>query len=164
MTVFQIRAYGDPVLRQVTKQVDLFDEGLAKLAQDMLETMHEAEGVGLAANQIGVDRAIFVYDAGDGPVVMVNPRIIETSGEWSYEEGCLSVPGLHWPIVRPNRVHAKGHDLSGAEIEVWGEELEGRVLQHEMDHLNGRLLLEHLDPVQRREAMAALGARTLEKP
>ena len=162
MTTFAIRQYGDPVLRQVTKPVEEFDGRLAKLAQDMIETLHgTANGVGLAANQVGVQRRLFVYDVGAGPVVVVNARIIESSGEWDYEEGCLSVPGLSWPIVRPGSVHLTGYDVHGAELSIEADELEGRVLQHEVDHLDGIVVVERLDDDRRREAKATLSARAL---
>jgi peptide deformylase len=159
--VLTIRTYGDPVLKQPTKDVEEIDGGLAKLVDDMIETMHEAPGVGLAANQVGVQRRLFVYDVGDGPKVVINPRITETSGEWTYEEGCLSVPGLSWAIVRPNKVHLTGLDLDGNELSIDAEEYEARVFQHEVDHLDGTLLIERLGEEQRREALKVLRARVL---
>ncbi|MGH9099082.1 MAG: peptide deformylase [Acidimicrobiales bacterium] len=156
-----IRTYGDPVLKQPTREVAEIDGSVAQLVSDMLETMYEAPGVGLAANQVGVQRRIFVYDAGDGPRSVINPRIVESSGEWAYEEGCLSVPELSWTIVRPNEVHLVGLDLDGNEISIEAREIEGRVLQHEVDHLDGTLLIERLDADQRREAMKVLRARVL---
>ena len=159
MTTFAIRQYGDPVLRQPAKEIDQIDGAVAKLAEDMIETMHAAPGVGLAANQVGVQRRLFVYDVGEGPVAVVNPRILESSGEWTYQEGCLSVPGLSWPIVRPGSIHLAGYDLDGQEISIEADELEARVFQHEMDHLDGILVVERLDEDQRREAKAILRAR-----
>ncbi len=159
-----IRVFGDPVLRQPAAEVENLDGGLASLVDDMIETMHDAPGVGLAAPQIGVQRRVFVYDVGDGPKALVNPRLLARDGEWTYEEGCLSVPGLGWPIVRPNKVHVKGLDLDGREVEIEAEEYLGRVLQHELDHLDGVLLLERLDREQRKEAMRILRARSLGLP
>lgn len=156
-----IRTYGDPVLKQATKDVEDIDGRVAKLVDDMLETMYEAPGVGLAANQVGVQRRLFVYDVGDGPQVVINPRITETSGEWAFEEGCLSVPGLSWTIVRPNQVHLVGLDLDGNELSIDAEEYEARVFQHEVDHLEGTLLIERLDDDQRRDALKVLRARAL---
>ncbi len=161
--VLTIRTYGDPVLKQPTKDVEEIDGRLAKLVDDMIETMHEAPGVGLAANQVGVQRRLFVYDVGEGPHVIINPRITETSGEWTYEEGCLSVPGLSWTIVRPNKIHLTGLDLDGHELSIEAEEYQGRVFQHEVDHLDGTLLVERLDEDQRREALKVLRARVLAK-
>ncbi|MBU6496431.1 MAG: peptide deformylase [Acidobacteria bacterium] len=156
MTTLPIRTYGDPVLNQVTQPVENIDGKLAALCDAMIETMYRAPGVGLAANQIGIQKRLFVYDAGDGPSVVVNPEIVESDGEWTYEEGCLSVPGLSWEITRPNAVHLKGYDLDGNEIDLEVDEFEGRVFQHEMDHLNGILLIERLDDDQRRAAKRAL--------
>src|SRR3974390_2496747 len=128
----------------------------------MIETMYAAPGVGLAANQVGVQRRVFVYDVGEGARVVVNPRIVESDGEWGYEEGCLSVPGLSWEIVRPNEVHLVGVDLEGNEVSVEASEFEGRVFQHEMDHLDGILLVDRLDEDQRKEARRILRERVLE--
>ncbi len=162
--MYDIRQYGDPVLKQRTREVEEIDGRLVKLVDEMFETMYAAPGAGLAANQVGVQRRLFVYDIGDGPKVVINPQIVESSGEWTYEEGCLSVPGLSWPIVRPNQVHLIGVDLEGNEISVEAEELEGRVFQHELDHLDGILLLEHLAEEERREALRILRTRALQLP
>jgi len=164
VTLLPIRTYGDPVLTTPTSPVEVFDAKLAALAESMIETMHDAPGVGLAANQIGVQRSMFVWDKGEGPHVIVNPVIVETSGEWTYEEGCLSVPGLSWEITRPNRVHLVGFDLEGNEIDVECDEYQARIFQHETDHLNGILLLERLTDEERREAKALLRARVAAQP
>jgi len=144
--------------------VQEIDGSVAALAESMIETMYEAPGSGLAANQIGVMRWIFVYDVGEGPRTVINPRIVESDGEWLYEEGCLSIPGLSWDIVRPNAVHLLGLDLDGNELSIEATELEGRVFQHELDHLEGILLVERLDADQRKEAMKILRGRTLHLP
>ena len=164
MASYEIRIFGDPGLKQRTGEVTTFDASLSRLASDMITTMYEAPGSGLAANQIGVRKRVFVYDIGDGPQTIVNPEIIESRGEWTYEEGCLSVPGLYWPIVRPKEVHLRGQDLHGEEILVEGDELLGRVFQHEVDHLDGVLLLERLDADQRKSAMRTLRSRALGLP
>ena len=156
MAPYEIRVFGDPVLKQVAKEITNVDGALVKLVDDMLVTMYDAPGLGLAAPQVGVQKRLFVYDLGDGPQALVNPVIKETDGEWAYEEGCLSVPGLSWEIVRPNRVHLVGYDLDGHEIDLEVDELAGRLFQHEFDHLDGTLLIEHLDDDQRREAMKIL--------
>ena len=162
MSTLPIRVYGDPVLNQVTTEVENIDGHVAALAASMIETMYEAPGVGLAANQIGVQKRLFVYDKGDGPVVVVNPVIVESQGEWTYEEGCLSVPGMSWEITRANAVHLTGFDLDGNAIDVQTDEFEGRIFQHEMDHLDGVLLIERLDADQRREAKKVLRARLVQ--
>ena len=159
-----IRQYGDPVLKERTREVTEIDASVAALIDSMIETMYEAPGSGLAANQIGVMRRIFVYDVGEGARAVINPRIIESDGEWSYEEGCLSIPGLSWDIVRPNAVHLVGLDLDGNELSIEATELEGRVFQHELDHLDGILLVERLDADQRKEALKILRRRTLHLP
>jgi len=154
----EIRTYGDPVLRQATREVEEIDAKVAALAETMIATMRAAPGVGLAANQVGVSRRMFVYDAGDGPRIVINPHLVETEGEFTYLEGCLSVPGHAWDITRPNRVHLVGLDLDGNELSLDAEEFEGRIFQHEVDHLDGVLLVERLDPDQRKEARALLRA------
>jgi peptide deformylase len=159
-----IRQYGDPVLKERTREVEDIDGAVASLAESMIETMYDAPGTGLAANQVGVQRRIFVYDVGDGPHTVINPKIVESDGEWTYDEGCLSVPGLSWEIVRPNAVHLVGLDLDGNEISIEASELEGRVFQHELDHLDGILLVEHLNEDQRKEALKILRSRTLDLP
>jgi peptide deformylase len=161
VSTLPIRTYGDPVLGAVTTDIEDIDAKVAALAASMIETMNEAPGVGLAANQIGVQKRLFVYDKGEGPHVVVNPVIVETSGEWVYEEGCLSVPGLSWEIVRPNAVHLKGYDLDGNEIDIETDEFEGRIFQHEVDHLDGVLLIERLTEDQKKDAKRALRKRRL---
>ena len=156
-----IRVFGDPVLRQRAAEVDDIDGTLARLADDMLVTMYEAPGLGLAAPQVGVLKHLFVYDLQDdaGPQVIVNPTIVEARGEWLHEEGCLSVPGLAFEIVRPKEVHVTGWDIDGKELSIDGDEMLARLLQHEIDHLDGILLLERLDPDQRKQALRELRNR-----
>ncbi|MGH9280650.1 MAG: peptide deformylase [Acidimicrobiales bacterium] len=161
MAPYDIRVFGDPVLRTPAEEVTRIDADLVRLAHDMIDTMYDAPGVGLAAPQIGVQKRMFVYDAGDGPFTVVNPRIAERSGEWEYEEGCLSVPGLSWPIVRAAEVHLTGWDLDGNDVAIDADELLARIFQHEVDHLDGVLLLQRLDKGQRKQAMKALRNRTL---
>jgi peptide deformylase len=153
---YAIRVFGDPVLRQPAKEVNEFDGTLRKLADDMLATMYDAPGVGLAAPQVGIQKRMFVYDVGEGPGVVVNPVIRERSGEWTYDEGCLSVPGLYWPIERAMRVRLTGQDVDGRPIEFEAEELLARMFQHEVDHLDGLLLLTRLTKEQHKEAMRTL--------
>ena len=164
MPSLTIRQYGDPVLKERTRDVENIDGSIASLVESMIETMYAAPGTGLAANQVGVQRRLFVYDVGDGPVTIINPQILESDGEWVYDEGCLSVPGLSWDIVRPNAVHLVGLDLDGNEVSIEADELEGRVFQHELDHLDGILLVERLNEDQRKEALKILRSRTLSLP
>jgi peptide deformylase len=159
---YSIRVFGDPVLKQRAAEVTDVDAALVRLAEDMVDTMRAAPGLGLAAPQVGVQKRLFVYEVPDddqGPKTIINPRITETRGEWEYEEGCLSVPGLYFPIVRPKEIHLTGYDLDGNEVSLEADELLSRLLQHELDHLDGRLLLELLDPDQRKQAMRELRQR-----
>ena len=153
MAPYAIRVVGDPVLRQRAAEVTTIDGRLAKLAEDMITTMYDAPGVGLAAPQVGVEKRMFVYDVGEGPATLINPAIAESDGEWVYEEGCLSVPGLSWDIARPKQVLLRGIDLDGNEVSIEADELLARCFQHEIDHLDGVLLLERLDPDTRRQAL-----------
>ncbi len=156
MAPFDIRIVGDPVLKQRAQEIDNVDGALVRLVDDMVTTMYEAPGVGLAAPQVGVQKRLFVYDIGEGPQTLVNPVMVEGDGEWVFDEGCLSVPGLSWEIVRPKQVHLTGHDLDGNEVDIEADEYLARVFQHEMDHLDGILLLERLDEDQSKEAKRAV--------
>jgi peptide deformylase len=155
---YEIRIFGDPVLKQRATEITDVDGTLVRLAEDMIETMYEAPGVGLAAPQVGVGKRLFVYDLQDGrgPGVVVNPVISEVEGEWSYDEGCLSVPGLAREIVRPKVIHLTGYDLDGNEISVEADELAARAFQHELDHLDGVLLIERLDADTRKQALRTI--------
>jgi peptide deformylase len=156
MAAHTIRLVGDPVLRQRAADVSDIDGKLARLADEMLVTMYDAPGIGLAAPQVGVRKRLFVYDVGEGGKVLVNPEIVESDGEWAYDEGCLSVPGLSWEIVRPKEVHLRGYDLEGNEVSIEADEVLARCFQHEMDHLDGVLLLERLDADTRKQAMKTI--------
>jgi peptide deformylase len=156
---YTIRTFGDPVLKQRAKDVTDIDGDLLRVVDTMFETMYEARGVGLAAPQVGIQKRFFTYDVDDDPGVLINPEIVDGSGEWVYDEGCLSVPGLHFEIVRPNLVTVRGLDLHGNEVIIEADELMGRLLQHEIDHLDGVLLLDRLEPEVRREALRALRQR-----
>jgi len=162
MAAYSIRVFGDPVLKQAAAPVSDIDGAIARLAEDMFATLYDAHGAGLAAPQVGVGKRVFVYDIDDEPIVVINPVIAESRGEWTYLEGCLSVPGLSWEITRPKEVLLTGYDLDGNELQIEADELEARVFQHELDHLDGVLLLDHLDDEQRREAKRALREMALE--
>lgn len=161
MAIYPIRTFGDPVLRTSAAVVTDGPASLERLVADMLETMYEAPGVGLAAPQIGISKRIFVADIGEGPFTMVNPEIVDVSDSWTFDEGCLSVPGQYWPIKRPGYAKARGFDIYGNEIEFEGDELMGRVLQHEIDHLNGMLLLERLPRRIRKQALRDIREQSL---
>ena len=161
MAIYPIRTFGDPVLRTVAAAVTDDRASLQRLIDGMLETMYEAPGVGLAAPQIGISKRIFVADVGEGPFAMINPEIIEVAGSWTFDEGCLSVPGYYWPIKRPGYAKARGFDVDGNEVIFEGEELMGRVLQHEIDHLDGMLLLERLPRRTKKQALREIREQSL---
>jgi len=138
--------------------VEAFDELLRRLYHDMLETMYRAPGVGLAAPQVGLAIAFFVYDPGDesGPGALANPVLSGLEGEEAVEEGCLSIPGIWHPTTRALRARATGQDLDGNPVTVEGEGLVARILQHETDHLNGMLFIDRLPEGERRQVLSEL--------
>lgn len=151
---YDIRTFGDPVLNSPAAEVTDIDAKVVRLVEDMFDTLYDCgNGIGLAAPQIGVRKQVFVYDLGDDPVALINPRIADSSGEWAYEEGCLSIPGLYVEILRPAEVLLTGWTLDGDEIEIEADDLLGRLFQHELDHLHGVLMFERMQPEQRREAL-----------
>ena len=155
MTILDIRIFGDPVLRQKARPVDQFDEHLSRLAADMHATMIEAAGVGLAAPQVGVLKRLFTWEVDDetGGAV-VNPQLRDASEELQEgDEGCLSFPGLYYPLDRPLRIEVAHRDLQGDEHVTRLEGFNARVWLHEMDHLDGILFIDHLAKHDRREAM-----------
>ena len=153
MATYPIRVFGDPVLKSPTAAVTDVDGAFVKLVDTMFDTMYDAPGVGLAAPQVGIQQRFFVYDTGDGPNVLLNPQIVETEGEWTYEEGCLSIPGLAFEIVRPKLVTVRALDLDGNEVVVQGDEVVGRVFLHETDHLDGVLMFDRLEKAERKRAL-----------
>ena len=142
---YEIRTFGDPVLKAVAEPVTNIDAKLVSLTDEMFEVMYKAPGIGLAATQIGVQRQIFVYDIDDKREVILNPQIAESSGEWVYDEGCLSIPGLYVEMLRPKNVLVRGINLQGNQVEFEADELLARLFQHEVDHLNGVLFIERMD-------------------
>lgn len=163
MSILPVRVIGDPVLRERARPVEAFDLPLARLVEDMLETMYESHGVGLAAPQVGVSQRLFVFDDGDtGPLALANPELSDFEDEQDGEEGCLSVPGIYFNLSRSLRVTARGQDPTGKDFEIRGEGLLARILQHEFDHINGILFIDRLPPEQRREAMRQLREQDLE--
>ncbi|MCR5162322.1 MAG: peptide deformylase [Lachnospiraceae bacterium] len=137
MALREIRTLGDPILEKSCREVTEMTPRLEELIQDMLDTMYDAEGVGLAAPQVGVRRRIVVIDVGEGPIILINPVITESDGEQTGAEGCLSVPGQAGTVTRPNHVIVKALNEKMEEIEVEGTELLARALCHELDHLDG---------------------------
>jgi peptide deformylase len=159
--IYPITVYGDPVLRKKTPDIDLDYDGLDKLAEDMFETMHNAEGVGLAAPQIGLSVRVFVVDLSaltkENPELnnfrkaFINAHIIEKDGEDEVmNEGCLSIPGLHEDILRKDRIRIKYQDLDRTDHEEIYTGYQARVIQHEYDHLDGILFIDHCSPLKRR--------------
>ena len=152
---YAIRTYGDPVLKTKAAPITDVDGKLARLVDDMFTTLYESDlGIALAAPQIGVQKQVFVWDLEGEQQVIFNPEIVESDGEWLYEEGCLSIPGLYVEIVRPKRVLLRGIDVDGNSVEWEADEVEARMFQHELDHLNGVLMFDRMTPDQRRDALA----------
>ena len=145
MAIRQIRIMGDDRLEKVCKPVKEMTPRTKELIEDMLDTMYDANGVGLAAPQVGILKRIVVIDVGDGPIVMINPEIIETSGEQTGQEGCLSLPGQAGIVTRPNYVKARALDENMEEFEIEAEELLARAICHECDHLEGIMYVRHVE-------------------
>lgn len=142
MALRTIRIQGDPVLTKTCREIPEVTPKITELIDDMIETMYEANGVGLAAPQVGILKRLVVIDIGDGPIVMINPVILETSGEQTGDEGCLSLPGKAGQVTRPNYVKARAFDENMEEYEIEGTELLARAICHELDHLDGHMYTE----------------------
>lgn len=145
MAIREIRQIGDSVLEKVCKEVKELTPRMQVLIEDMLDTMYETGGVGLAAPQVGVLRRIVVIDVGEGPIILINPEILETDGEQTGDEGCLSVVGKAGLVTRPNYVKVKALDENMQEVIYEGEELLARAFCHEIDHLDGHLYVEKVE-------------------
>ena len=142
MALRTIRIQGDSVLTKKSRTVDKMTPRIGELITDMLDTMYDAMGVGLAAPQVGILKRIVVIDVGEGPIVLINPEILETSGEQTGDEGCLSVPGMAGQVTRPNYVKVKALDVNMNEQIYEGEGLLARAFCHEIDHLDGKMYTE----------------------
>jgi peptide deformylase len=152
---YKIRTYGDPVLKSQAAKVTDVDGKVIRLVDDMFDTLVDSgNGIALAAPQIGVQKQVVVWDFGDEPLAIINPEIVESDGEWVFDEGCLSIPGLYVEMLRPKQVLVRGVSLDGEVIEIEADELEARMFQHEIDHLNGVLMFDRLDGDQRKGALA----------
>ena len=161
MAIHDILLLGDPVLRRPAEEVETFDEALAALVHDMFETMYHAEGVGLAAPQIGISRRILVVDVrardegGPGRLALVNPEVVSTSDETERSpEGCLSIPGLEEVVERPFTVEVRARNVHGEPVRFEADALLARALQHEIDHLDGILFLDRVSPLKRKMLLA----------
>ena len=145
MALRTIRVEGDPVLTKISRPVDKMTPRIQDLITDMLDTMYEAMGVGLAAPQVGILKRIVVIDVGDGPIILINPEIIEKSGEQTGDEGCLSVPGMSGQVTRPDHVKVKALNEDMEEVVYEGEGLLARAFCHELDHLDGHMYVEKVE-------------------
>jgi peptide deformylase len=155
MAVLQLRFHPDPVLRHKAKRVTKIDGKITQLIDDMIDTMHAAGGVGLAAPQVGVSlRVVVIEMPGEETLVLVNPEIVKRTGEIEVTEGCLSVPGYRGEIKRAAKVTVKGLDRQGKQIRIKGEGLLAEALEHELDHINGVLYIDHLASVDDLEKVA----------
>lgn len=151
----EIRTFGDPVLKSDAAPVTDIDGRVVRLVEEMFDTLdHSNGGIALAAPQIGIQKQIFVWDLDGERRVIFNPEIVESSGEWVYDEGCLSIPGLFVEMVRPRHVLLRGVDLDGEIVEREASDLEARMYQHELDHLHGVLMFDRMPTDQRAEALA----------
>lgn len=142
MALRKIRTEGEAVLNKISRPVEEMTPRIRELIVDMLDTMYDAMGVGLAAVQVGILKRIVTIDVGEGPIVLINPVILETSGEQTGDEGCLSVPGMAGQVTRPNYVKVKALDINMEEVEYEGEGLLARAFCHEIDHLDGHIYTE----------------------
>ncbi|MGB9596836.1 MAG: peptide deformylase [Candidatus Poribacteria bacterium] len=148
-----ITKYGNPVLRKVAEPVNEINDEIKKIVNDMLDTMYASEGVGIAAPQIGVSKRIIIIDtnpedASVKPLIIINPEIVEASGEIKEQEGCLSIPDVRSEVKRYEHVVVEGLDLEGNKIRVEGTDLLARALQHEIDHINGKLFIDHISKLK----------------
>ncbi len=164
MSLLDIHVLGSPILRQETERVESITAELRRLADNMFDTMHAAKGVGLAAPQVGRRERLFVVDADDTRLVVINPEIILTEGTTKAEEGCLSIPEIFADVERAARVIVRAQDIDGKWFEVEGTELLGRCLQHEFDHLQGKLFTDRLSLLKRRKAMREWEEEKLQYP
>ncbi len=157
MTLMPIKTLGAPVLRERARPVERFDESLARIVDDMFETMYAAPGVGLAAPQVGISTRFFVYDDGqDNKGFVANPELTELTGTEVIDEGCLSIPGPAYATERAKKLRLRGVDGHGDPIEIQAEGLLARIFQHETDHLDGMLYIDRLDDEGRRDVMRQL--------
>ena len=145
MAIRIIRQMGDEILTKTCREIKAVTPRIQELIEDMLETMYESNGVGLAAPQVGVLRRVAVVDIGEGPIVMINPEVLDTSGEQTGDEGCLSLPGKAGQVTRPNYVKVKAYDIDMQPYEIEGEELLARAILHELDHLDGHMYVEKVE-------------------
>jgi peptide deformylase len=152
--ILPILKFGVPALKSPVKPIDFFNAELEKIAKNMIETMYAASGVGLAANQVGLDICITAIDLSTGKdtaqlITLCNPEVVSSEGEQKYEEGCLSIPDFNEVVVRPRKIVVRGQDIHGNEIQFGAEDMLARCLSHEIDHLKGILFIDHLSGLKR---------------
>jgi peptide deformylase len=155
----EIITFGHPALISTSSDIEEIDDYIVNLSQKMIKIMYEAPGVGLAAPQIGINKNIFVFDAGNGPFVAINPNMVKKEGHITFLEGCLSLPGYYWDIERAEYAKITCLNEHGDEVVYEGEDLMGRVLQHEYDHLKGKLLIKSLKRKSRKEALREISLK-----
>jgi peptide deformylase len=163
LALAQIRQYGDPALRLKANEVAEFDDDLRRLVDRMIVLMHDAQGVGLAATQVGVLRRLFVFEPDDeGPRAIVNPVVVDSGTETvSEDEGCLSLQGVRVPVDRPTSIVLEGKDPNGEDVRLELDEYASRIVQHELDHLDGVLIIDRTDDEHRKQALATLRPRAV---
>lgn len=161
MPVFPMRLFGDPVLRRPARAMDRVDDSVRKLVRDLFDTMIDANGAGLAAPQIGVGRRVIVWQHEEETGMLANPEIVESEGTQEGEEGCLSIPGLYYPVVRAEWARIRGLDESSSQITFEVSGFKARILQHEIDHLDGVLFIDRLTPELQKEAKRTLREQAL---
>jgi len=163
LALAQIRQYGDPALRMPAREVEDFDDDLRRLTDRMISLMHDAQGVGLAATQVGILRRVFVFEPDEeGPRAVVNPVVVERGDETvSDEEGCLSLQGVRVPVERATRLVLEGKDPEGGEVHIELDAYGARIAQHELDHLDGVLIIDRTDDEHRKEALGILRPRAV---
>ena len=157
--MYKIRLIGDLILRKKTTEVNKFDENLKVIINEMIDTMHKEDGIGLAAPQVGLNKSLLVIDISsidenEKPLAFINPQIVETSGEAIYEEGCLSIPGVREEVTRPEGIILKYQDENGKKYTETFSGWKSRVLQHEIDHLNGILFVDRISPIKQQLLVA----------
>jgi len=165
VALLPIRTFGDPVLRERAGEITKITDVHRRLIKDMIDTMRDAPGVGLAAPQVGVMERIFVWEVEEEHGALINPEIVKRSrNKFTEDEGCLSLPGLVYPVERDYEVVVRALDESGNEIEITGEDLLARVFQHEIDHLDGVLFIDRISEEERKEALSILRGQALGLP
>jgi peptide deformylase len=166
MAMLTILEFPDPRLRTRAQPVERVDEALQRLIDDMFETMYAAPGIGLAATQVDVHRRFMVIDTSedkDSPLVFINPEILEKQGAQTYQEGCLSVPGIYADVDRADRIRVRALDRNGEPFEIWADGLLAVCIQHEMDHLDGKVFVDYLSPFKREQVRKRLAKAAKEK-